>query len=196
VQRGLRSREDLDRSPGYQRPRSHTPNSSDLCQDQPSQLDEPPQPLTTRPCFKGTPSARQAVRPWPGSRSGRGQHPGSALNDRGNAAPWRPGWRGSLAVAGGAAWPPASRATTHRRGPLPAPLLPRTRRQPGHPPLRTPGDRLHYRPCRPPRAGHPVAAQRSQSRALPAVASFGWRYAQLLSVIFHGKNRHLSGGTG
>jgi hypothetical protein len=26
------------------------------------------------------------------------------------------------------------------------------------------------------------------------VASFGWRYAPLLTVIFHGKNRHLSGG--
>jgi hypothetical protein len=40
---------------------------------------------------------------------------------------------------------------------------------------------------RPPRARHPVAAQRSQSRALAALPSFGWRCAPLLSVILSGK---------
>ncbi len=51
-------------------------------------------------------------------------------------------------------------------------------------------------PGRPPRAGHSLAAQRSPSRALAALASFGWRYAPLLTVIFHGKIRRQSGGTG
>jgi hypothetical protein len=52
------------------------------------------------------------------------------------------GVAGSLAVSGGAAWPAASSAAAHRRGPLPAPPLPPgTRHRPGHPPLRTQGDR-------------------------------------------------------
>ncbi len=42
---------------------------------------------------------------------------------------------------GGAAWPAASSAGAHRRGPLPAPPFPRTRNQPGSPPLRTFADR-------------------------------------------------------
>jgi hypothetical protein len=45
-------------------------------------------------------------------------------------------------------------------------------------------------------AGHSLAAQRSPSRALTTLASFGWRYAPLLTVIFRGKTRHLSGGRG
>ena len=49
------------------------------------------------------------------------------------------------------------------------------------------------RPGRPPRAGHPVTAQRSQSRALAALASLP--QAPPLSVIFHCKTRHLSGRT-
>jgi hypothetical protein len=41
---------------------------------------------------------------------------------------------------------------------------------------------------RPPRAGHPVTAQRSQSRALAALTSLPrWRHAPPLSVIFLGK---------
>jgi hypothetical protein len=49
---------------------------------------------------------------------------------------------------------------------------------------------------RPPRAGHPVAAQRSHSRALAALASCGWRYAPPLSVIFHGKTSAPTEGNG
>jgi hypothetical protein len=54
-------------------------------------------------------------------------------------------------------------------------------------------------PGRPPRAGHPVTAQRSQSRALAALTSLPrWRYAPPLSVIFPGKTsapiRRTGGG--
>ena len=68
-------------------------------------------------------------------------HRGECVNESRDAAPLAARVAGSLAVVGGTAWPAASRATAHRRGPLPAPRLPRTRRQPGHPPLRTRGDR-------------------------------------------------------
>jgi hypothetical protein len=36
--------------------------------------------------------------------------------------------------------------------------------------------------------------RRAPSRALATLASFGWRYAPLLTVIFHGKIRRRSGG--
>ena len=67
--------------------------------------------------FKGTPSARRAVRPWPGSAQAHGS-PRECANRRGCRAA---GGRvlGSLAVTRAAAWPAASSAAAHRRGPLP-----------------------------------------------------------------------------
>ena len=94
----------------------------------------------------------------------------------------------------GAAACRALRAGAHRarrclRSAAPAPAGSRYSHQ------RASGDRAcKTRPGRPPRAGHSVAAQRSPSRALAALASFGWRYAPLLTVILPGKSRHLSGG--
>jgi hypothetical protein len=75
--------------------------------------------------LKGTPSARQAVRPGrtlamsAGSTRGCVERSGErrAVSGRGD---------GSLTVDGRAAWPAASSASAHRRGPLPAPPLPRT----------------------------------------------------------------------
>jgi hypothetical protein len=49
---------------------------------------------------------------------------------------------------------------------------------------------------RPPRAGDPVTAQRSQSRALAALTSLPrWRYAPPMSVIFLGKTSALNTGS-
>jgi hypothetical protein len=144
--------------------------------------------------FKGTPSARQAIRPWPGSWRRHVSTRGLRERVEGRRATNGWGRRGSLAAGG------------RQLGPLP---LARQRTGAGrcrravtpHPPRGGPrryealGDTgLQEQPGRSPRAGHRVAAQRSQSRALPTVTSFGWRCAPLLSVIFHGKNRHLSGG--
>jgi hypothetical protein len=50
---------------------------------------------------------------------------------------------------------------------------------------------------RPPRASHPVTAQRSPSRALAALASLSrWRYAPPWTLILLGKFPRLSGGRG
>ena len=75
--------------------------------------------------FKGTPSARQADQPWPCSRRIRATctekreraEGARSVSDRGSGASRRR-WR--------AAWPAASSAGAHRRGPLPATPLPRT----------------------------------------------------------------------
>jgi hypothetical protein len=81
--------------------------------------------------IKGAPSARHAGRPWPCSRRMRRPRTES-VNERGSAAPQRPGVLGTLAAGGGAAWPASSCAIAHRRGPLPTAPMPRT------PPQRAP----------------------------------------------------------
>jgi hypothetical protein len=120
--------------------------------------------------------------------------PGVCVNERGSAL-LAAGVAGSLAAGG------------RQPGPLPL-ALPRTgadrcrRVVTPHPPLGGPSRHaprvtaLQEPPGRPPRAGHRVAAQRSPSRALPAVASSGWRYTPLLTVIFHGKDPAPVGRTG
>ncbi len=57
-----------------------------------------------------------------------------SVNERGSAALERPKMLGTLAAGGGAAWPAASSAIAHRRGPLPAAPMPRT--PPQHAPRR------------------------------------------------------------
>lgn len=61
------------------------------------------------------------------------EHREDALNDPGVPRRRRPG-AGESRRSWRAAWPAASSATAQRRGPLPAPPLPRTRHQPDHPP--------------------------------------------------------------
>ena len=89
----------------------------------------------------------------------------------------------------------ALRAEALRRAELPRPVAPVTGRVrcppylPGAAPTRAVQESS--------RAGHPLATQRSQSRALATLASLArWRFAPPLSVIFRGKTRQLSGGRG
>jgi hypothetical protein len=96
---------------------------------------------------------------------------------------------------GGAAWPAASSVGTHRRGPLPAPPLPRTCHQPGYPPLRT----LVTAPA----GGRTVLPRQascrresSQSRALrPTASASPATQGQTLDCELPRQDRHLSGGT-
>jgi hypothetical protein len=145
--------------------------------------------------FKGTPPARQAG-PGPADRMrGRGSHRGESRAGVRESRQKPSGVAGGLAYSGAAACRAlragAHRARRCRRSAVPAPA------GRGFPLRRAPGDRAcKMWPGRPPRAGHSVAVQRSPSRALATLASFGWRYAPLLTVIFHGKFRRLSGGRG
>jgi hypothetical protein len=93
--------------------------------------------------LKGAPSARQADRPEPVSR--RMRRPSTESVDERHSVPWRPRVMGTLAAGGRAAWPAASSAIAHRRGPLPAAPMPRT--PPQHAPAVT-----HRGSCAP-RAG-------------------------------------------
>jgi hypothetical protein len=56
--------------------------------------------------------------------------------------------------------------------------------------------RPRNRQDRPPRAGHSLAAQRSPSRARPRARRCRDGAAPPLTLIFHGKTRHLSRGRG
>ncbi len=82
--------------------------------------------------IKGTPSARQASGPRPGSCGRRGQHAGSALDGRGCRAVGGWGREGTPAVAGGSL---ACRLSTRRRTARAAAAapLPRTCHPPGCP---------------------------------------------------------------
>ena len=57
-----------------------------------------------------------------------------SVTERGVPRRKRQGVMGTLAAGGGAAWPASSSAVAHRRGPLPAAPMPRTR--PQHTPRR------------------------------------------------------------
>ena len=97
---------------------------------------------------------------------------------------------GSLAAVGAAAWPAASCAVAHRRGPLPLRRYPASAAR-RFSPLRTlGGSRGQELSGRPPRAGHHVAAE--DHRQGPTSSLRCGRTT--LTVIFHGKTRHLSGG--
>jgi len=132
------------------------------------------------PAGPGSPPRRAQARRHP--RAGSAQQP--TTPGWGGEAPRR-GRGGSVAASFGR-WPCG-------RGGCPAPLA-------TNPPWRGARRLAGWHACQrfrpPPRARHPVAAQRSQSRALPAVASCGWRSAPLLSVIFHGKTLAPIEGTG
>jgi hypothetical protein len=101
--------------------------------------------------------------PGRGRAQARGIMRGNPRNGQGCRAVG--GWgRGRARRCGAAAWPAALAWERTARATAAAPL-PRTRRQPGHPPSRTPLPRQQERPGRPPRAGHPVAAKaRRQGR--------------------------------
>jgi hypothetical protein len=89
--------------------------------------------------FKGTPSGR-AKRPASGKALslGAGSPERERVSER-EARRWGQGWRGTRRWQA-AAWPAASSAAAHRRGPLPPRGQPRTRPL-AVPPSRTHGDR-------------------------------------------------------
>ena len=135
--------------------------------------------------FKGAPSARHGPAGNRGScrtlptirvRAVIGYHRVAAVAGSGSSAR-------DLRAAGSAA--PYTKRASGRGG------LPQAGRQPLRP--RRLADahvlilQLQELAVRPPRARHPVAGRRSQSRPLAALAPCGWRYAPALSVIFPGK---------
>jgi hypothetical protein len=115
-------------------------------------------------------------------------------------SPKRSEWNEREAVAGGvergtrrcgaAAWLAASSAAAHRREPLPSRGRPRTRAG-GVPPSRTPGDRAcKSQPSGPPAPGT-LTPRKDHNQGRTSSLRCG---RSTLILIFHGKNRHLSGG--
>ena len=98
---------------------------------------------------------------------------------------------GSLAVASGAAWPAASSATAHRRGPLPAPPLPRTAASPATRRNAPPGDRACTRGRAVLLAPGILKPRKDHNQGRTSSLRSG---RSTLILIFHGKTRHLSGG--
>ena len=136
--------------------------------------------------FKGTPSARQQYGPWLGSGRGR-KVPGAAIGRRGSRRR-RLRSRGVSSPVGGGSIPLPLRLGTHGAGRRRSAVSPRP--PPGGPHRHAPCDRALARVPGPSSSRRASCRRaRSQSRALPTGGSFGWRYAPLLSVIFHGKFR-------
>jgi hypothetical protein len=91
-----------------------------------------------------------------------------------------------------AAWPAASSAAAHRRGPLPPRGQPRMRPW-AVPAITLPGGRAcESRPGGPPAPGS-LTPRKDHNQGRTSSLRCG---RSTLIVIFHGKNRHLSGGRG
>jgi hypothetical protein len=139
---------------------------------------------------------RRAGPSGPGRALGHGRvdHQGECVKQPGPRR-WRPGVAGESRRCEAAAWPAASSAAAHRRGPLPP------RRYPTPATWRSPPSRTLV--TAPARAGGPSSSRRascrresSQSRALPAVASLRFAPGRRLTAIFHGKEPAPVGRTG
>ena len=146
--------------------------------------------------LNGTPSARRAVRPWPGSEHGRRVHPGRALDRRG--VPAAGGWgRRGVSPLGAAAQARCLSVGTHgagrrpqRRSPAPTARRFPAVTHPGWPRLRSRRAVLPRRAC--------CRRGSSLSRALRPAASASLRFApgRPLTASFPGKIRRLPGGPG
>jgi hypothetical protein len=142
--------------------------------------------------IRDTPSARQAVRPNPGSDAKPGKHRGIARPGGRDRAGTKPGRRAQRPTPGPGGIPRPAGAEALGRAAAARSARP-------HPQADTPRAVGSSDPRelagRPPRAGHSLIAQTSASRALAALAS-PMAQAPPQTLIFRGKTRDLSGGQG